>query len=535
MANKHTKNMMAMLPQWMKMAKDPESVGAKFLNVFGVELSEIERYIQEAWDNMYIGTANLQGADYCYKIPLATRDVIDSADENMHVRIVIADERIDCMGMDSLRLFFESEDNAYMIDSAEGYVYIRANQYYMQEDIFKPFDAIEVGGTLHYEYMLHHIWNVFDEFGLLLGISRLPGERNEAFKNRILDVFKNPAGSSKQGLINGISRELGIEQEQVKLGSLADDTYVQSQLMNTDGTPTEKYMEYVNQINSNLGFSWNHMNWGEAYWRSVEENNMGFHYLPHIWDGFSAAWKDNEVSSGIGSGDDLLVTAPKEEPSVREFKAFVGVHGTEKKEEIYNPELRFKYSIVAKGMVPNEDYETEDYNHTIMASEVIPLHFVLTAMRKFMYKARVEWDSRYGYTFESITTPGMEIVTGEDVLHNEEEAQIRLSVEMKTADRKVTPVLEELIVDWIDTANTPRSLVLTTAEHFTQNTLGVKTTLADTEVVGGTVTLGKGSFSAVIDTEGSFRRGVAGNTIRFHRDGKIGLEIPTATPPVIKL
>lgn len=78
---------------------------ALFLDAFGVELSDIERYIEQAWNNMYIGTANLQTADYCYKIPLATRDVVDVETPNRHVRLVIDGVRRDCMPMDSLRLF----------------------------------------------------------------------------------------------------------------------------------------------------------------------------------------------------------------------------------------------------------------------------------------------------------------------------------------------------------------------------------------------------------------------------------------------
>ncbi|MFE4029154.1 hypothetical protein ACFX4N_23655 [Priestia sp. YIM B13551] len=526
MLNKHTTSMMSMLPQWMKMAKDPASVGANFLNAFGVELAEMEQYIEQAWNNMYIGTADLKTADYCYKIPLALRDVVDVSSLNLHVRIVFNGVRIDCMPVDTLRLFFENDENSYMIDTVEGFVYIKVRNYYMQDNIFHPFDAIEVGDTLHYEYMLHQIWNVFDEFGMLLGIYRLPGERNEAFKNRILDVFKNPGGATKQGLINGISRELGIQSDQVKIGALTDNAYVQSTLINPDGTPTEKYIQYVDQINSNLGFAWDHMNWGEAYWRSIEENNMGFHYLPHIWDGFSAIWKDNEVQSGIGSSNDLVVTPPKKESSVREFKAYVGLHGTEEQTEENHPEIRFKYKIVAKGKVPNDEYEMEAYKHTVLASEIIPLHYVLVAMREFLYKTHISWDNRYGYTFKDNTSPGMEIITGETALHNEEEAYVRLHAEMKTTDRKVTPVLEELIVKWIDDTNQPQTYTLTTDNDFTSSTTMANATLKDVEVGNNKVTLGKGSFSAVIDTEGSFLRGETGISVRVNKAGSISLNQP---------
>ena len=77
------------------------------LDAFGVELSEIERYIEQAWNNMYIGTANLQTADYCYKIPLATRDVVDVETPDLHVRLVIDGVKRDCMPVDTLRIFLK--------------------------------------------------------------------------------------------------------------------------------------------------------------------------------------------------------------------------------------------------------------------------------------------------------------------------------------------------------------------------------------------------------------------------------------------
>ena len=518
--------MMSMLPQWMKMAKDPDSVGAQFLNAFGLEINEIEIYLNEVWNNMYIGTANLQTADFCYKVPLALRDVVDVSGLNIHVQLVIEGNRIDCMPADNLRLFFSSEDSVYMIDQDEGYVYVKVAEHLIKDNIFHPFDAIDLGDTIHYEYMLHHIWNTFDEFGMLLGISRLPGERNEAFKNRILDVFKNPGGAHKQGLINGISRELGLTHDDVKLGALTDQEYVKNELINPDGTPSEKYIGYVEQINSTLGFAWDHMNWGEAYWRSVSENNLGFHYLPHIWDGFSTHWKDNEIQSGIGSGDDLLVTAPTEESAVREFKAFVGLHGTEEQIEEHHPELQFKYKIVAKGKIPNEDYEMEPYRYTVLASEIIKLHYVIVAMREFLYRTHITWDNRYGYTFSDNTTPGMEIVTGETVLHTEEHRYVKLHVDMKTTNRTVTPVLEELIVEWIDGNNAQQSFTLTTDEDFTRHDTLATTELLDVEAVDDSLVLGKGSFSAVIDTEGAFLKGSAGQSIKINKTGSISLDLP---------
>lgn len=56
------------------------------------------------------------------------------------------------------------------------------------------------------------IVNAFDHFGMLLGLPRIPNERNAEYRKRLLTVFSQRAGAHSQGLINGITRELGLEQ-----------------------------------------------------------------------------------------------------------------------------------------------------------------------------------------------------------------------------------------------------------------------------------------------------------------------------------
>jgi hypothetical protein len=64
--------------------------------------------------------------------------------------------------------------------------------------------------TTSYTPQSHAIWNEFDKLGLLLGLSRLPDEKNAEYKQRLLDVFVHRSDSTYQGLINGITRELGF-------------------------------------------------------------------------------------------------------------------------------------------------------------------------------------------------------------------------------------------------------------------------------------------------------------------------------------
>jgi len=82
-----------------------------------------------------------------------------------------------------------------------------------------PAGRISGSVTIDIEYAFytprkHHIWNLFDEFGLMLDLPRINTtdyiERNWEYQNRLFDVMFNPPGNDSQGMINGISRELQL-------------------------------------------------------------------------------------------------------------------------------------------------------------------------------------------------------------------------------------------------------------------------------------------------------------------------------------
>ena len=59
-----------------------------------------------------------------------------------------------------------------------------------------------------------NINNPLDHLGLLLGLPRLPDEGNSAYRRRLWDVYVRRASATERGLVNGITRELGLEQYQ---------------------------------------------------------------------------------------------------------------------------------------------------------------------------------------------------------------------------------------------------------------------------------------------------------------------------------
>jgi hypothetical protein len=144
-------------------------------------------------------------------------------------------------------------------------------------------------------------------------------------------------------------------------------------------------------------------------------------------------------------------------------------------------------------------------------------------MKQFLFRSELTWDNLYGYTFEDNLSPQMEIITGETVLHEETDPHIKIHVEMNTTDRRVTPVLDEIDIEWTDSTDVVQTKILTTASDFSTT----NSTFLDMEVVNNSLVLGRGSFSGIVDTEGSFRKGAPGKSVVINQNGSISLDLPT--------
>lgn len=529
-----TRELQAMLPQWMRMAKDPNSVGAQFLNIFGLEFGDVQKYLDEALSNSFIDTVDLSQIDIAHKVPLAL-PVITDIEEVMAIGYK-DDRAYPFFTAYTLKQFYRAdpETDICILDRTEGILYIRCNSLSLENNLEMPYDYIEVNGNAHYEYFMHHVWNPLDEFGMLLGIDRLRGERNAQFKERILDVFRKPGSSTKVGITNAMERELGLEDGEVTVNEFANKAYRQS-LLNADGTPSKKLINYVDRINKVLGFTWDNMTWGEAYWRSVEESQIGLEYLPHTWDVGLKDWKQEEYQSGIGDGDELKVTAPQKESDTRKFKTFVGVRGIERNVDMLNPEIHFKYKITAKGKIYSEEFYPEVYKYTVIASEIIFLNYRIRAIRQFYYTTTLDFDTSkttgIGYRFDNESNPGVEIIDGNTILSKDTDPYLKLNMYMKrdaAAPKDATPVVGKLGVVWEDTDGVTNTFWMDSQEDFTRNDIVVDTSMMDMYIPpAGNVELGFGEFYYQIDSRGSWEEGTAETGgIEFTQDGSIKLKLP---------
>lgn len=243
---KHTEKIRSMLPFWFKMKKQPnDSLGLQFLNFFGLQLDDVEKMLKYAYEQTKIETIDEHFVDIVYKVILPTYFNTDNL-------VGISSSSKILQQTDKLYNFFKLNvtydldepiysPDYYFVDKVRKIIYVQEDY---DKSVDSPYGEVTfdiVTGTkadgspiITKETMklsIHHIWNFFDEFGALLSCPRLFGESNKLYKERILDVFINPASSTKTGLANGVARELGLRQRKVWLFPAKEDFIIRDKMV----------------------------------------------------------------------------------------------------------------------------------------------------------------------------------------------------------------------------------------------------------------------------------------------------------------
>ena len=479
MLSKITKGLLTHLPKWMNIRKDPESVGAQFLDTFGVQFEDVEDYLTYQLNNQYIGTANLGEIDILYRADLPskpnTSDTISA----------LAPGSIAITMYTSVQDFYESEvAHKGIIDHDKGSLYF--DQHYTYVDI--TVNSV----TVRYTLSVHHVWNCFDEFGLLLGLPRLHNEDNTNFKRRILDVFQRPGSSTKEGLQNFIGRTLGIAPAHVQLDMMTP-AFVGS-LLNSDGTASDWLKRTVRRIGEAAPVTWRNASWDQTYWQILEPSMLGLSYLPHIWDAPSDAWQDQDFQSGIGDGRDLQVVKPVDQKDTQEFDYYVGLHGaTEEMAIVYVPHS-FSYEIKAHGYIPQNIAPPELYHYTIAAAEIVPLIFTVTAYKEYVQEITTDYQVDGSYTMDA----SLENIPGNQIT-SQDSRYVKLRITLKTDDSEASPEIHNIKLAWYDNSATPtrhEEIISTEAEWNSGDING----LIASNTSGGLIRLANTAFDVAVDT-----------------------------------
>jgi hypothetical protein len=208
----YTKKLRDAFPTWTAIRKDPEAIGSQFLGVMGVSLDDIEWILNYAYEQQYIGTADMSQTDLVYKalIPSSLNPQSIFRIQSNSTILTLASSMLAFLSQNIFSGIYDSIQNnsTYSIDFNNKAIYV--HEIYSEALTLTVIDqGIELAPQA-LTLVPHQVWNFFDEFGLLLALPRLANERNLQYKNRLLDVFKRPPSSTYQGLMNAIGRELDL-------------------------------------------------------------------------------------------------------------------------------------------------------------------------------------------------------------------------------------------------------------------------------------------------------------------------------------
>ena len=358
----HTESILRDLPYWFKMRKKSKnSIGADYLNITGMNLDDALYTIDYAYQQCYIDTVDINQVDFCYKaiipMPLSVSNIeVVSANGSA---LYEAKTLKEFFGINMHNIhdpnLHSFED--YYVDYKHNIVYVRQK--------FNV-DALNDNGKIYIKFkdenspkqiplIPHQVWNFLDELGALMSCPRLPEEPNIEYKERVKDVFKNPANASKNGLINGIGRELAIRRnliwedtskdielkdQMIVLNSIKVDgeyydksnifitsngtvllkplpglendieiTYVyglemhqlwnreediklNNELFTVEGKPKTKLLKYIDVLEAESPIFWDHFHWNEHYWDQNEKDVNGVAYIQHLYDGSIDGFKN---------------------------------------------------------------------------------------------------------------------------------------------------------------------------------------------------------------------------------------------------
>lgn len=310
---KYTEKIRSMLPYWFEMKKQPnDSLGLQFLNFFGLQLDDVNKMLGYAYKQTKIDTIDESFIDIVYKTILPTYFNTDNlvGVSTSSTSLKRTEKLYDFFGL-SVNYDLDEpihQPDYFFVDKDRKIIYVREDYDKMSD---MPYGKIDIlmkdGSKINMALTLHHVWNFFDEFGALLSCPRLFGENNYSYKERILDVFINPASSTKVGLINGTARELGLREHKTWLSPGTEDFIIKDKmvianLIKVDGKIidiTDMYTDIHGYLVINKRLNETRTNFDVSYIKGVEMRAL----TDHSDNKFS-----NETYKANGLLTDLMLT-----------------------------------------------------------------------------------------------------------------------------------------------------------------------------------------------------------------------------------
>lgn len=344
--SQNTKNVLRRFPTWTALFEDseedatpsiatPNSEGGKFLTallqdsidqfVTKIDLQNINNYISSANEDV------LSWVHVSYNIPVNV--------------LSITGDGVRLSAVNDLGEFYnlKNTDHAYFYNPIDKQILTIRN-----------YDSLLVNGNSFDQYPIN-VFNIFDEFGVRVGLPRLFLEDNSRYKKRILDVYNNLPGVYKEALQRTLRRELdiwkvyGATPDSNYVGATPEIIEISDMEMSTpyftdSGKPLDKFKDIVLDINKRYPSNIGYVRWEEGIWDYAGMENQGISRIPSIYD-VAASPLQLYYGPGVGDFSDARIIIESEEKSTISFDGYAEVSGVYRSSNktYYNP-IKLDYS-----------------------------------------------------------------------------------------------------------------------------------------------------------------------------------------------
>jgi hypothetical protein len=330
----------------------PKSTAGKFINsILGESLDNFDREIDLYRVNSFIDRADVDQLDWIYSSTNVT---------NVFNKVLVGS--VELSRVDNIVDFYKSKPTDYI------FYHNPVNREILTLTKYSILSLKNENTGIITELDQTPIlkFNWFDELGARVGLSRLYLESNASFKQRILDVFKNPVGVDLESFKKTLRRELnlwkafGVEPSSSYVGATPEvmeisDLEYSTPYFTADGNSTEIFKDLVEELNIRYPTNWGYFKFGESIWDYAGDNGEGVNRI-------RSRYHDDELDilyyqPGIGDLSDGKIIIQNYDATPKFFETTIVAKGKRK------TATSLKYEPILFDYEYYGSYEITEYNN----------------------------------------------------------------------------------------------------------------------------------------------------------------------------
>ena len=341
-----TRDILKKFPSWTKIYEDslegstprfdvPQSVGGKLINAsVGDDLDKAEDLIDYFNLNRSISGADLSALAWIYATNAVPNAITSVRGNDIELSMIVNYSDFISHRTDDYVYYFNPIDKVVLT--------------------LKKFTTLKIN-NIQYTQNEVLVFNIFDEFGLRVGLPRLRLESNERYKQRILDVYINPPGGDIESFKKTIRRELdlwkaeGATPNSGHLGAtptvleMEDLEYI-NKYFDDNGNPTQQFVNFVERLNEQYPSNWGYVSWANMLWDYAGRYGEGISRVPFVYDKYLSEATPEYYQPGVGDLSDTKLSIR----SQNDYKSDQDIIDGDANEEILRKSFRYRLSGIEK-------------------------------------------------------------------------------------------------------------------------------------------------------------------------------------------